>query len=101
MTRSRRAREPGLQPAALAPLRALDPDGQTGFRAFSPRALDVAEIVHDYNYAQVLTLDLLHKGMRLREVPISYRRRASGPLLRQREYLWRVPLGMVREMLRG
>ena len=47
-------------------------DGQTGFRAFSRRALECAEIIHDYNYAQVLTLDLLKKGMRMREVPISY-----------------------------
>ena len=36
-------------------------DGQTGFRAFSRRALECAEIIHDYNYAQVLTLDLLKK----------------------------------------
>ena len=27
-------------------------DGQTGFRAFSRRALECAEIIHDYNYAQ-------------------------------------------------
>ena len=40
-------------------------DGQTGFRAFSRRALECAEIIHNYNYAQVLTLDLLKKGMRL------------------------------------
>ena len=40
-------------------------DGQTGLRAFSRRALECAEIIHDYNYAQVLTLDLLRKGMRL------------------------------------
>ena len=52
-------------------------DGQTGFRAFSRRALECAEIIHDYNYAQVLTLDLLKKGMRMREVPISYRVRAN------------------------
>ena len=31
-------------------------DGQTGFRAFSRRALECAEIIHDYNYAQVLTV---------------------------------------------
>ena len=30
-------------------------DGQTGMRAFSREAAAVAEIVHDYNYAQVLT----------------------------------------------
>lgn len=74
-------------------------DGQTGFRAFSRRALDVAEIVHDYNYAQVLTLDLLRKGMRMAEVPIRYRRRTSGRSFISGEYLWRVPLGMAREML--
>ncbi|MGH2377200.1 MAG: lysylphosphatidylglycerol synthase domain-containing protein [Candidatus Limnocylindria bacterium] len=74
-------------------------DGQTGFRAFSRRALDVAEVVHDYNYAQVLTLDLLRKGMRLAEVPIRYRRRTSGRSFISGEYLWRVPLGMAREML--
>ena len=74
-------------------------DGQTGFRAFSAQALGVAEIVHDYNYAQVLTLDLLHKGMRLAEVPISYQRRARGRSFINGHYLWRVPLGMARELL--
>ena len=37
-----------------------------------------AEIIHDYNYAQVLTLDLLAKGYRYAEVPISYRFRTTG-----------------------
>jgi hypothetical protein len=76
-------------------------DGQTGFRAFSRRALDVAEIVHDYNYAQVLTMDLLRKGMRLKEVPVGYRRRTRGKSFISLRYLWRVPLGMAREMLSG
>ena len=53
-------------------------DGQTGYRAFSPAAAADAEIIHDYNYAQVLTLDLLAKGYRYAEVPISYRFRTSG-----------------------
>ena len=74
-------------------------DGQTGFRAFSRRALECAEIIHDYNYAQVLTLDLLKKGMRMREVPISYRLRANGKSFISARYLWRVPVGMLREML--
>jgi uncharacterized membrane protein YbhN (UPF0104 family) len=73
-------------------------DGQTGFRAFSRRALDVAEIVHDYNYAQVLTMDLVRKGMRLGQVPVSYRRRRQGRSFIGPQYLWRVPLGMAREM---
>ena len=74
-------------------------DGQTGFRAFSRRALECAEIIHDYNYAQVLTLDLLKKGMRLREVPVAYSRRTKGESFIGPEYLWRVPTGMLREML--
>ena len=74
-------------------------DGQTGFRAFSRRALECAEIIHDYNYAQVLTLDLLKKGMRMREVPISYRFRTKGKSFISARYLWRVPVGMLREML--
>jgi len=53
-------------------------DGQSGFRAFSPAALADAEVVHDYNYAQVLTLDLLAKGHRYAEVPISYAFRTTG-----------------------
>jgi glycosyltransferase involved in cell wall biosynthesis len=53
-------------------------DGQSGYRAFSPAAAGAAEIVHDYNYAQVLTLDLLAKGFRYHEVPISYHYRTTG-----------------------
>lgn len=74
-------------------------DGQTGLRAFSRRALECAEIIHDYNYAQVLTLDLLKKGMRLREIPISHRQRTKGRSFIGPKYLWRVPVGMIREML--
>ena len=74
-------------------------DGQTGFRAFSRRALECAEIIHDYNYAQVLTLDLLKKGMRLKEVPVSHRFRTKGKSFISIRYLWRVPVGMLREML--
>ena len=53
-------------------------DGQTGMRAFSREAADRAEIVHDYNYAQVLTLDLLRKGLSVEEVPIQYKVREHG-----------------------
>ena len=34
--------------------------------------------MHDYNYAQVLTLDLVRKGFRYAEVPISYSFRQDG-----------------------
>jgi glycosyltransferase involved in cell wall biosynthesis len=53
-------------------------DGQSGYRAFSREAAADAEIVHDFNYAQVLTLDLLAKGYRYAEVPITYAFRESG-----------------------
>jgi glycosyltransferase involved in cell wall biosynthesis len=53
-------------------------DGQTGMRAFSREAAAAAEIIHDYNYAQVLTLDLLRKGCAFEEVSIRYRLREHG-----------------------
>jgi glycosyltransferase involved in cell wall biosynthesis len=65
-------------------------DGQSGYRALSPAAAADAEVIHDFNYAQVLTLDLVAKGHRYAEVPISYRFRTTGtsfvklvPYLRQ------------------
>jgi uncharacterized membrane protein YbhN (UPF0104 family) len=74
-------------------------DGQTGYRAFGPRALRRAEIIHDYNYAQVLTLDLLRKGMRLTQVPIAYQVRCRGrSFIRYGEYARRVLPAIAREL---
>jgi len=53
-------------------------DGQSGYRALSPAAAAAAEVIHDFNYAQVLTLDLVAKGFRYTEVPISYAFRQHG-----------------------
>lgn len=53
-------------------------DGQSGYRAFSRAAAESVEVIHDYNYAQVITLDLLGKGFRYAEIPISYRFRDTG-----------------------
>lgn len=53
-------------------------DGQSGYRAFSSDAAAQAQVAHDYNYAQVLTLDLLAKGFVYAETPISYRFRTQG-----------------------
>lgn len=53
-------------------------DGQSGMRGFSRAAMRDAEIIHDYNYAQVLTINLLRKGYRLVEVPIPYQIRTKG-----------------------
>jgi glycosyltransferase involved in cell wall biosynthesis len=69
-----RALTVALRFAARAPIT----DGQSGYRALSSRAARHAEVVHDYNYAQVLTLDLLAKGYGYREVPISYAFRQHG-----------------------
>ncbi|WP_102346194.1 glycosyltransferase family 2 protein [Bacillus sp. Marseille-P3661] len=53
-------------------------DGQSGMRAFSRQAMENAEIIHNYNYAQVITLNLVRKGFRVQEVPIQYHVRTKG-----------------------
>ena len=58
--------------------RARITDGQSGFRALSLEAARAAEVSHDFNYAQVLTLELRRKGFRYAEVPITYAFRESG-----------------------
>ncbi|MGB3257735.1 MAG: lysylphosphatidylglycerol synthase domain-containing protein [Ornithinimicrobium sp.] len=77
-------------------------DGQSGFRAFSPAALSQAEVVHDYNYAQVLTLDLLGKGFTYAEVPIGYTFRTTGTsFIRLGRYLRKVVPAVHRELNDG
>lgn len=74
-------------------------DGQTGYRALSRTAATEAEVIHDYNYAQVLTLDLVAKGHRLREVPIDYAFRTEGrSFVRLPTYLRRVVPAVLREI---
>ncbi len=74
-------------------------DGQTGYRALSPAAAAGAEIIHDFNYAQVLTLDLLAKGYRHAEVPISYRFRTTGDsFIKLGPYLRKVVPAVYREL---
>jgi glycosyltransferase involved in cell wall biosynthesis len=73
-------------------------DGQTGMRAFSHEAARRAEIIHDYNYAQVLTLDLLRKGMRMEEVPIRYSLREHGESFIRWSYPARVLPAIWREL---
>ncbi len=74
-------------------------DGQSGYRAFSPEAAAAAEVVHDYNYAQVLTLDLLAKGYRYAEVPITYSFRDNGTsFVRLGRYLRQVVPAVHREL---
>jgi hypothetical protein len=55
--------------------------------------------VHDYNYAQVITLDLLAKGYRYLEVPITYRFREEGrSFVRLGRYLRKVLPAVHREL---
>ncbi len=78
-------------------------DGQSGYRALSHRAASETVSAHDYNYAQVLTLDLVMRGFRYHEVPIRYHFRESGrSFVRLGRYLrrcvpaaWRVVNGRV------
>ncbi|MDY7105415.1 MAG: glycosyltransferase, partial [Actinomycetota bacterium] len=53
-------------------------DGQSGYRALSGAAAASVRIAHDYNYAQVLTVDLVAGGFGYREVPITYAFRSTG-----------------------
>ncbi|WP_246017719.1 glycosyltransferase family 2 protein [Mesobacillus subterraneus] len=76
-------------------------DGQSGMRAFSRQVLKNAEIIHDYNYAQVLTLNLVRKGFRVLEVPIQYRVRTTGTsFISFRRYMTNVVPAVFREMSR-
>lgn len=77
-------------------------DGQTGYRAFSLQAASAAEVIHDFNYAQVLTLDLLAKGYRYHEVPISYHFRTEGEsFIKLGRYLRNVVPAVYRELNTG
>jgi glycosyltransferase involved in cell wall biosynthesis len=74
-------------------------DGQSGYRALSREAAASADIIHDYNYAQVLTLDLLRDGFRYSEVPISYSFREHGrSFVRLDRYLRKVVPAVAREL---
>lgn len=74
-------------------------DGQSGFRALSGRAAASARVGHDYNYAQVLTIELVQAGFVMTEVPITYRFRTSGTsFVRLGRYLWRVVPTVLRQL---
>jgi glycosyltransferase involved in cell wall biosynthesis len=76
-------------------------DGQSGMRGFSKEAMEQAEIIHDYNYAQVLTLNLVRQGFRMEEVPIHYQVRVYGQsFIKFRKYLVSVLPAIWKEMRR-
>lgn len=76
-------------------------DGQSGMRAFSRKATVEAEIIHDYNYAQVLTLNLVRKGFRMKEIPIRYQVRTKGQsFIKFKAYMSSVLPAIYKEMKR-
>ncbi|NBD26766.1 glycosyltransferase family 2 protein [Paenibacillus glycinis] len=82
-------------------LRRMIWDGQSGMRGFSREAMEHADIIHDYNYAQVLTLNLVRQGFAMEEVPITYRVRVHGQsFIKFRNYLGHVLPAIWREMRR-
>jgi len=52
-------------------------DGQTGFRAFNKNALNKIHIFSGYTYTQETLLQAKYKGLKLLEVPVTFRRRAD------------------------
>ena len=76
-------------------------DGQSGMRGFSRDAMENAVIIHDYNYAQVLTLNLVRQGYRLEEIPITYQVRTKGQsFIKFRQYVTSVLPAIYKEMRR-
>ena len=76
-------------------------DGQSGMRGFSREALRRADIIHDYNYAQVLTLNLVRQGFRMEEVPIRYQVREHGEsFIKLRKYVGAVLPAIWKELRR-
>ncbi|AZN38576.1 glycosyltransferase family 2 protein [Paenibacillus albus] len=82
-------------------LRRMIWDGQSGMRGFSRAAMERAEIIHDYNYAQVLTLNLVRQGFRMEEVPITYQVREHGEsFIKFNKYMTNVLPAVWKEMRR-
>jgi len=52
-------------------------DGQTGFRAFNKNALNKIHIFSGYTYTQETLLQAKYKGLKLLEVPVTFRARAD------------------------
>jgi len=56
-------------------------DSQTGFRALSREAALRLNVLSDYTYVQETIIQAAHKGLRLVEVPCSFRRREGSSRL--------------------
>lgn len=77
-------------------------DGQTGMRALNRAALRDLDLISDYNYAQVMTLNLVRQGFRLAQVPVTYEAHPdpTRSFVRFGPYMTNVLTAIWREMLR-
>lgn len=85
---------------ALGRTRITDPS--TGYRAFDAAALDHLELRQDQFYVSELILDAARKGLRVVEVPVTIRRRASGTTKKPATlgYAWGFSKAIVRTWFR-
>jgi hypothetical protein len=65
-------------------------DPSNGYRAVAPEALRVLDLRQDQFFVSELMLDAAHKGVRVVEVPITVRKRASGTTKKGKplKYAW-------------
>lgn len=72
-------------------------DGQTGLMAFGRRYLKRFSLLRNYNETQQLIIDSWGKGMRVMEVPVSFRRRTTGESF----ISWKYPIEVIPAILRA
>lgn len=77
-------------------------DPSTGYRAVTAKALRQLDLRQDQFYVSELILDAARKGLEVIEVPITFRRRASGVTKKPKpvHYAWGFSKAIVRTWLR-
>ena len=77
-------------------------DPSTGYRAMSSDALDRLDLRQDQFYVSEVILDASRKGLRVEEVPITFRKRASGVTKKPNtlKYAWGFSKAITRTWLR-
>ncbi|MFD2671568.1 glycosyltransferase family 2 protein [Marinicrinis sediminis] len=73
-------------------------DGQTGMRAFKREVLRDLDIIHAYNYAQVMTLNIVRQNYLLQEIAIDYQVRTEGASFINWTYIHKVIPAIIREL---
>lgn len=77
-------------------------DPSTGYRAMSTAALERLDLRQDQFYVSEVILDASRKGLRVEEVPITFRKRASGVTKKPNtlKYAWGFSKAIARTWLR-